>query len=183
MAEYTTPVTTTFEMQRQAIKQGQNALEQGVEFQQTMSEALVDSMGSQESAQRRTVELSKTAFHSYLDAMESTIPGAAGSVEEVREAVDEQFEFLLENHAELFESIEEETREGMDAYDELAGDYLDAMDEQLEMVLDAHEDLEDQSIEAAEQVEDQLEQMQDQVEEVQDQVQEVQEQAQESLEA
>ena len=31
MTEYTTPITTTFEMQRQAIKQSQNAVEQGVE--------------------------------------------------------------------------------------------------------------------------------------------------------
>jgi ABC-type transporter Mla subunit MlaD len=183
MTEYTTPITTTFEMQRQAIKQGQQAFEQSIEFQQTVSEAFVDSLDSQESAQRRTVELSKTAFHGYLDAVESTVPGAAGSVEEIRGAIDEQFEFLLENHAELFENIEAETRDGLDAYEDLTTDYLDAMDEQIEMVMEAHEDLEGQSIEAAEQVEDQLEQMQDQVEQVQDQVQEVQEQAAEQLEA
>ena len=183
MVDYTTPVTTAFEMQRATISQSQKALEQSVAFQHNVSEAVIDSLDTQESAQRRGVELSKTAFHSYLDAVESTMPGAAGSVEEMREAIDEQFEFLLDNHAELFESIESETREGLDAYDELTTDYLEAMDEQIEMVLEAHEDLEGQSIEAAEQVEDQIEQMQEQVEQVQDQVQEVQEQAQESLEA
>ncbi|MFB6166582.1 MAG: hypothetical protein ABEJ31_15595 [Haloarculaceae archaeon] len=190
MSEYTTPVTTTFELQRQAIKQGQQAIEQGVEFQQTLNRAMLDQLSSQESAQRRTVELSKTAFESYLETLESSVPGAAGTVAEIRDAVDEQFEFLLENHAELFDNVEQEYAEGLDAYDDLTADYLQAMNEQVDLVLEAHQDFEDQSIEAVEQVEDQLEQVQDQVEQVQDQVEqvqdqvrEVQEQAQEQLEA
>jgi len=183
MTDYTTPVSTTFEMQRAAIEQSQQAFEQSVEFQQNVGQAFLDSLDTQESAQRRGVELSQQAIHSYLDAVENTVPGVAGTVEEVRNAVDEQFEFLLENHAEVFESLGTELDEGIDAYDDLTGDYVAAVEEQIEMVLDAHEDLEGQSVEAVEQVEEQMDQLQDQVEQVQDQVQEVQEQAQEQLEA
>jgi len=183
MADYTTPVSTTFEMQRAAIKQSQQAMEQTMEFQQNVGQAFLDSLDSQESAQRRGVELGQQAIHSYLDTVENTVPGMAGTVDELRNAIDEQFEFLLENHAEVFENLGTELDEGMGAYDDLTADYVTAMDEQIEMVLDAHEDLEGQSLEAVEQVEEQMSQLQDQVEQVQDQVREVQEQAQEQLEA
>jgi len=178
---YTTPVTTVFEMQRRTIEQSQQAVKQSLEFQQNVSQAMVDSLDSQESAQRRGVELTQTMFHSYLDAVEAAVPGVEGSVEEVRATVDEQVEFLLENHAEAFETVEAEFEEGIGAYDELSEDYVAALDEQVELLVDAHEDLEGQSVEAVEQLADQFEDLQEQVEEVQDQVRDVQEQAAEAV--
>ena len=99
MAELTSPVTTTFEMQREAIEQGQQAIEQGIEFQQNMNEAFLGSFESQESAQRRTVELTQSVLHGYFDAVEGIIPGADSTLDELRETVDEQYDVLLENHA------------------------------------------------------------------------------------
>ena len=158
MVDYTTPVTTAFEMQRATIEQSQKALEQSVTFQQTVNEAVIDSLDTQESAQRRGVELSKTAFHSYLDAVETTMPSMGGTIDELREAVDEQYDFLLENHAEVFDNVESE-------------------------LIEAHEELEDQSVAVAEQFGDQLEEVQEQVEEIQSQVEEVQAQAADAVEA
>ncbi len=183
MSEYTTPVTAAFEMQRQSIEQSRKAVEQTVEFQKTVTDAFVGSLDSQESAQRRGVELAQTAFHGYLDAVESAVPGVTPTVEEVRATVDEQYEFLLENHAEAFDNVEHELVESVDAYDDLTGDVLTAMDEQVEMLVEVHEDLEAQSVEAVEQWGDQLEELQDQVEEVQEQVRDVQEQAADAVEA
>jgi len=183
MTEYTTPVTTAFQMQRQSIEQSQKVFEQGVAFQKNVTDAVVDSLDSQESAQRRGVELAQTAFHSYLDTVEATVPGVAPTVGEVRAAVDEQYEFLLENHAEAFENAETEFHESAETYDELTGDVVAALDEQIDLLVEAHEDLEDQSVEAVEQWGDQLEDLQDQVEEVQEQVREVQEQAADAVEA
>src|SRR6056297_925932 len=114
MVDYTTPVTTAFEMQRTTIEQSQKALEQSVSFQKNVNSAVIDSLDTQESAQRRGVELQQTAFHSYLDAMASTMPGMTETVEQIRETVDEQFDFLLENHAELFDNMETELEEGVD---------------------------------------------------------------------
>ncbi|QIO21412.1 hypothetical protein [Haloarcula sp. JP-L23] len=183
MVDYTTPVTTAFEMQRASIEQSQKALEQTVSFQQNINEAVIGSLDTQESAQRRGVELSKTVFHSYLDAVESTVPGAAGTVDEIRQAVDEQYDFLLENHAEVFDNIESELVEGVDSYDELTADYVDAVDEQVKLLVEAHEELESQSVQVAEQFGDQLEEVQEQVEEMQAQVEEVQAQATDAVEA
>jgi hypothetical protein len=183
MVDYTTPVTTAFEMQRATIEQSQKALEQSVSFQKNVNEAVIDSLDTQESAQRRGVELSKTAFHSYLDALESTMPGMGGTIAEVRETVDEQYDFLLENHAEVFDNVESEMLEGAEGYDEMTEDYVTAVDEQVTMLVEAHEELESQSVEVAEQFGDQLEEVQEQVEEIQEQVEEVQAQAADAVEA
>ena len=183
MVDYTTPVTTAFEMQRATIEQSQKALEQSVSFQKNVNEAVIDSLDTQESAQRRGVELSKTAFHSYLDAVEATVPGMGGTVDELRQAVDEQYDFLLENHAEVFDNVESEMLEGVEAYDEMTEDYVTAVDEQMSMLVEAHEELESQSVEVAEQFGEQLEEVQEQVEEIQEQVEEVQAQAADAVEA
>ena len=183
MVDYTTPVTTAFEMQRATIEQSQKALEQSVSFQKNVNEAVIDSLDTQESAQRRGVELSKTAFHSYLDAVEATVPGMGGTVDELRQAVDEQYDFLLENHAEVFDNVESEMLEGVEAYDEMTEDYVTAVDEQVTLLVEAHEELESQSVEVAEQFGEQLEEVQEQVEEIQEQVEEVQAQAADAVEA
>jgi len=178
---YTTPVTTVFELQRAAVEQSQQAIHQSLEFQKRFNQALVDSLDSQESAQRRGVELNRTLIHSYLDAVESTVPGASAAVEDLRSSVDEQVDFLLENHAEAFDAVETEFEDGIGAYDELTDDYVGALDEQIELLVEAHEELEGQSVEAVEQMADQMEDLQDQVEDVQEQVREVQEQAAEAV--
>jgi len=183
MVDYTTPVTTAFEMQRATIEQSQKALQQGVSFQQNVNEAVIGSLDTQESAQRRGVELSKTAFHSYLDAVEASMPGMGGTVDEMRQAVDEQYDFLLENHAEVFDNVESEMLEGVEAYDEMTEDYVTAVDEQVTLLVEAHEELESQSVEVAEQFGAQLEEVQEQVEEIQEQVEEVQAQAADAVEA
>ena len=183
MVDYTTPVTTAFEMQRATIEQSQKALQQSVSFQKNVNEAVIDSLDTQESAQRRGVELSKTAFHSYLDAVEATVPGMGGTIDEVRQAVDEQYDYLLENHAEAFDNVESEMLEGVEAYDEMTEDYVTAVDEQMTLLVEAHEELESQSVEVAAQFGEQLEEVQEQVEEIQEQVEEVQAQAADAVEA
>jgi hypothetical protein len=181
--EYTTPITTAFEVQRATIQQSQQAFEHGMEFQKRMNEAMLEGFDSQESAQRRTVELSQSMVHGYLDAVESTVPGAAGTVDEMRTAVDEQFEFLLDNHAEVFETVAAEYEDGVTAYDDMTDDYVAAVEDQLDMLVEAHEELESQSVDVAEQWGTQLEELQGQVEDLQDQVSEVSEQAAAAVEA
>lgn len=167
MVDYTSPITATFELQREAIKQSQKALEQGIEFQQEFSKAVVDGLEGQEGAQRRVLEMQRDALFTTLDTLEENVPGTEGATEEIRATVDEQFDQLLENYEEAFEEVTAELGEGVESYDEFALDYLEAVDDQLDMVIDAHEDLEAQSVEAAEQVTEQLEELQDQIDDVQ----------------
>ncbi|QIO25142.1 hypothetical protein [Haloarcula sp. JP-L23] len=180
MADYMTPVTTVFEMQRTTVEQSQKALEQSVAFQQTLNKAVIDSLDRQGSAQRRGVEFSQTAFHSYLDAVEATVPGIETSVDELRTAVDDQYDVLLENHADVFENVDAELQEGAEAYDELTADALDALDEQIQLLVEAHEELETQSVDTVEQVGEQVEELQAQIEDVQKQIHDIQAAAEET---
>lgn len=54
MSEYTTPISTAFELQRSTIKQGQRVFEHSVEMQQNMNQAFLGNMGTQEDAQRQS---------------------------------------------------------------------------------------------------------------------------------
>lgn len=176
MVDYTSPITATFELQRQTIEQSQEALEQGIEFQKDLNEAVVDGLDGQEDAQRRVVELQREAVLNTLEAVEANVPGSEDAMAEVRDTVDEQFAQLLENHEEAFESIAAGIEDSTNTYDEFASEYLAALNDQLGTVIDAHEDLEAQSVEAAEEVTDGLEQLQSQVEEVQQQITDIQSQ-------
>lgn len=180
---YTQPITRTFELQRQSIEQGRQALEQTVEFNRRMAEAAVDSMDAQETMQRRAVELQQTAVHQALDAFEANTPGSESMTDDVRIAFDEQIESLLEVHEELFDNTSTELAEGVEAYDEMLTEYLDAVDEQIGMLLDTHEDIEAQSTEAVEQFGEQVDELQEQVEDVQQQMQDMSEQAADAVEA
>ena len=161
---FMTPVSTVFQMQRSAIKQGQQAVESGVEFQKRMNTAMLDGFEATEEAQRNTVEMTENAVHSYLDVLETSVPGAASMTGQVRETVDGQFDALYQAHEEAFDVSEGEFAKGVDAYDEMAVDYLAAMNEGIEALLEAHEDAEGQTLEAFEQAEGQFEEMQAQFE-------------------
>lgn len=181
--DYTDPVTTTFELQRQTIERSQRALEQGVETQRRFAEAVVGGMETTETTQQRTVELSRQATHSTLDAMASGLPGMGEALEELRGTVDESYEMLLESHAQAFDSAVSEYESGLDATDEYVDGALETLDEQVTMLVEAHEELEAQSVEAAEQFGTQVEELEAQLEEMQAQVREMQEQATAAAEA
>jgi hypothetical protein len=162
---FTTPVSTVFEMQRSAIRQGQQAIESGVEFQKRLNAAALDGVEVTEEAQRGTVEMTENAVHSYLDVVEATVPGAASMTGQVRETVDGQFDTLYQTHEEAFDVTEGEFAKGIDAYDEMAVDYLAALNDQIEALLDAHEEIEGQTLDSFRQAESQFEEMQAQFEE------------------
>jgi len=176
MTSYTTPINAAFELQRSTIKQSQQALTNTVEFQKRFNDAVIDSLDTAEETQQQGVELTRVAVHNYLDAVEASIPGLAGSLDEVRATVDEQFDQFASGHAEAFDAYETQLSEGADAYDEFATEYLKTVDEQIDLLLEGHEDVESQTVETLEDVEDQIE-------DVQAQVEEVQQNAQDTLEA
>lgn len=183
MTDYTSPVKTTFELQRKTIEQGQNAVSQTMDFQQRIGEAAVESIGTQESAQRKLVELQQETLHSVLDALEGSVPGAEDATGDLRTTIDDQYETVLDNHAELFENLHRELDDGLDSYDELNEEYLDAFDEFVASVVELHEDLEEQSIEAVGELEEQADELQVQLDDMADQMREFTEQATDAVEA
>jgi predicted RNA-binding protein with RPS1 domain len=160
MSEYTNPISTAFELQRSTIEQGQQAFEQSLDLQQNVNRAVLGSMDAQEDAQRKGVEMSRKSLHTYLDAVEATVPGSAGAVEEVRTTVDEQYDGLLDAHEEAFETAENEFEAGVENYDEMADEYLETFSSQVEMLLDAHEEVEAQTIDVFDQTIDGMEELQ-----------------------
>lgn len=160
MSEYTTPISTAFELQRSTIEQGRQMFERSIEMQQNMTHAFVGSMGSQEDAQRQGVELSRKTLHTYLNTVEATVPGLTGPVNEVRAMIDEQYDALLDAHSESFDVAEDEFERGIDTYDEMMEEYLRVLSSQTELLLDAHEDMEYQTVDTFEQVRLQIEELQ-----------------------
>lgn len=181
MVNYTSPIETTFELQRKSLEQGQQAFEQGLDFQRRVSDSLIDGLATQEDVQRSIVELHRDTVYSVLDAVEG-LPGAEVGAEDLRETLDDGYSEILDGHADAFETISEELESGVDSYDEFTEDLLNTIDEQLDILVSAHEELEEQSIEAAEELTGQLEELQGQVEDVQSQVQQVSEEAAEAIE-
>jgi len=183
MVDYTQPVRATFELQRKSLEQGQEALEQTVDFQRRVGEAAVDSLNAQESVQHSAVELHQEVLFGALDAIETNVPGAEDAVVDLREGLKEQYDVLLDNHGELFANMSKEIEESVDNVEEFSDDALEAFDEQLDLLFEAHEELEAQSVDAAEEIGDQFDEIQEQAEEMQAQVQEASEQAVESVDA
>lgn len=182
MSDYTTPIEAAFEMQRQSLKQSQDAVVQGVDLQKRVSKAFLGTLDTQEQLQRRLVELHRGVVHNTLDAVEA-VPGSELASEDVRASVDESYDELLDGHAEAFETVASELENNVDAYDEMTDELLAAVEEQLDMLVEAHEELEAQSVEATEEVAGQVEELQGQVEEVQEQIQQVSEEAAAAVEA
>ena len=186
MTAFSTPVSVTLEMQRQAIEGSQQAIEQTIESQQRANAMLLDSIGSTEDAQQQGFDLTRSVMHSYLDAFEASVPGTDEAVAEIRQTVDEQFDQLEANHTEAFETVEAELESGVDASNDVLAEQLEVLTEQLDLLAEAHADVEGQTLEAVEGAEAQFEDLQKQLdeqgEEISEQVQAQFEQFQRQLE-
>lgn len=183
MSVYTNPIETTFELQRQSLKQGQALLTQGVDVQQQVGKSVIAGIESQEQFQRRFVEFNQDAVTDTLEILEET-SGLDSEDSELRANLDDGYDELLSRHAELFDTITKELGEhGIDPSEELSADLLETIDEQLDLLLETHEELEAQSVEAVDDLESQLTELREQVgdvnNELADEVEELREQASE----
>jgi phage-related minor tail protein len=159
MSDEQTPIAAVFELQRRSIELSQEAMADGVEFQRRLGNALVDGVDTTETVQTRSVELTHDALDSYLDAVESTIPGSDEAVAEIRSTVDEQFDELEARQTDAFGKLEREAEAGADAYEELATESIQSLNEQLDAVLETHEEIETQTLEAFEEAEAQFDEL------------------------
>jgi gas vesicle protein len=182
MANYTSPITTTFELQRRSLEQGQQAIEQSLDVQKQVGDSLIAGLDSQEQFQRRLVELNRDTITSIIDAVDG-LPGADIAVDDLRESIDGGYDDLLDGHEEAFDSIEAELESGIDDVDEVSDDLIETLDEQLGLLLEAHEELEDQSVEVTEELVGRFEDLQEQANDVQQQIEQVSEEAAEAVEA
>jgi methionine aminopeptidase len=172
------PIATAFELQRRALEQSGTAIEQSIEFQKRLNDAVASGMAGQAEAQQRSMEVTRSALNSYLDTIESVVPGA--DVQQVRDAIDEQFE-AVETAGEEAVSL---TEESMSEYENASEAYLDAVQDQLDVLAEAHEDMESQTETFLDETEAQLESLQDETEaQFSQQIEEIQQRARELRES
>lgn len=181
MTDDSNPVSQAFALQRKTIEQSQKAMKQGLEFQQRLNDAVVESVEGQSQTTERGTEMTRDALHSTLDAIEQMVPDAGGNIDQVRESIDEQFDAAQEATEQATEQAVEATESGLQSIEGATESYLDSVDEQIETLLATHEDLEDQTLNFVEQTEQQLEQLQEQAggDVVSDQIRELQDRTQE----
>lgn len=172
------PLTNVFELQRTAIEQSRDAFEQMIEFQLQFTDAAVSGTEATGELYLQGIETSRRALHSYLDAVEATLPRSDDAVAQIRETIDAQFDQLEDQQREAMTMIEERVEDTEDASEA----YLDSLDDQLDVLIDSHEQTEERTAEVLERIETQAERVQEegqeqvvrQAEELQERVQDLQ---------
>ena len=160
MGEDSNPFEPAFELQRQAIQGSQQAMRQSLTFQQQLNRALLTGFESSVDLNERGAETARQALHTTLDMVENMVPGATPGVDQVRMAIDEQFDMANEAGQQAVEAAES----GVTDVEETSESYLEAVDEQVDTLLTAHRDFEEQTLTFLEDTEAQLEAMQAQTE-------------------
>jgi short-subunit dehydrogenase involved in D-alanine esterification of teichoic acids len=176
-----TPMDAVLELQRRTLEQTQRTIEQHLAFQHRLTEAVSSGLAEGAEARERSSAVTRTAMHRYLDILEDAVPGAAGNVEAVREAVDEQFDAMDEAGASAFEMTEERVAD----YGELSAATLEQLADHLDLLAETHADvraeteafldrtdaqLEELRDDAAADVEEQIERIQERTRELREQV-------------
>jgi hypothetical protein len=132
----TNPFAAVIDAQHRAIEQSRDLAEQSVEAQKRGFETATGALDALERTSGSVLDAQQSFVDAWFDAVESTAPGAAADVEELRAAVAESVEAGHEISDETWQVVEEVVDAQSDAYDSLAEEYLAA----LETVADASED-------------------------------------------
>lgn len=166
MSQTDSPIRPWFDFQRAALKQGEQALKQGLATQRSANRMALAGLEGQESLQRQGMEIAQAATYAYIDASTAMMGGRGGVGQ--RGAVDETFARLKDAHAQYFEAIARELDRGVESFDELSDDYVEALDEQTDQLLDAHQTIEDQSVQNVDEFSRQLREQLERTQEAQD---------------
>lgn len=149
--QHATPI---FEMHRRLIDESQHLLTQSVEAQRLSNRLLLRALKGQVMAQRNSVEMANSFVHGYLDGATATLPGE-NDTDRLHELVDEQFDQILEIHANTFGVFKDQVERSIDTYEELSAGYVDSVDDSFDSLLDTHHQFETQSIELVDHAEKQ----------------------------
>lgn len=162
MNETTSPVSSVFDLQRNAIEQTREAVKRGAEAQQEFGKELVD-FSPVKQANDRSYEAVRSIVEAYFEAIESVTPVEQDQLDEFHASIEEQLDTLEANQTEAVETAEANVREGIESIDS-PEEFMAVLDEQFEAVLEANEDVKDQTVEAFKEFEGNLEELQDEFE-------------------
>ncbi|KYH25415.1 hypothetical protein HAPAU_20870 [Halalkalicoccus paucihalophilus] len=151
-----TLMTPMFDAQRTMINQSNELFKQSLKFQHDAFETFRGTFDTQESTQRRGVEATQRAVDAYFEAIEDA--GGEAGVQEIHEAVDEQFAVLLDLHEQSWDTVEQLSEENAAAYEQFVEQLESMADDSTEMAVEASQQAEEQTEIAIESAEDAVEQ-------------------------
>lgn len=162
-------VGLAFELQRNSLEVGQRTIERTLDTRRGIDERLVGGLERSEEAQEAGLSFTQEAINDLLDVAAGA-PGTEDTIEEVRTAVNNGFDSLIEQQGDLYaevgDRVDPETRER----DPIDQELLVALDEQLEFLVDANREIEAQTVESLERIVDELEALADVVSEQSEEV-------------
>ena len=153
MSDDDSPLATMFQLQRNTIRQTEDAIESALEMPADVSDTLYGGVDAQREVQEQFLHMTRQSIHTSLDAAESVTSGSA-TLDDLRDSVDETFDTLEDQQSEAFDTVDE----FVDRFEELEAELEDQTDE-------AQERITEQAEELAERFEEQLDQLSDQFEE------------------
>lgn len=139
MSNATNPLTTVLDAQRTTIEQSRDVFKQSIDFQRRTTEALVDTLKAQQSAQTQTSTIATRAVDAYFDALEASIPGADAGLADARSAAHDNLDRFDAVQDETWDATIQAIEEGLEAYDTLSASYAEGADSAFDIFLDAHE--------------------------------------------
>lgn len=153
------PMKPVFQMQRTMLESSQQATHDVVEAQKEAVAQMTESVEQYQSFSEQNADLSKKALHAYFDAVESMMPEGTMDFSEFEQLLDEQYDALTENQAQMMTAAVEAMEENADAFDQYADSYTEVVDSSFDSFLEAHERIEGNFEDATEQLEDAAEEL------------------------
>ncbi|WP_115795082.1 hypothetical protein [Halorussus rarus] len=148
-----------FEMQRNAIQQSQQMMQQGIDMQQRMTESMMrNNLSSGHNAQRQGTELARNWMDAYFRTL-GTMFGR-GDASEVSESLREQFEEFNDAQDDAWDSFEDSLDQAMDAYEDLNESQKELIDRSFNSFFEMQRETGERVADAAEQMERQAQESQ-----------------------
>lgn len=154
MSQSESPVSAMFDIQRTAIKQGQQTIKQGFSFQRNTDRMAQSMLTMQEAFGRQSLEISHAMTHTLLSSSSAMSGGA--DIREQQRSIDEAFSQLKESHAQLFDTMERGLDRSVEGFDDLSAEYVDAIEEGVEELIESNKAIESQSTRSFEEFNEQL---------------------------
>jgi methyl-accepting chemotaxis protein len=160
MSERDSPVEMLFEVQRETIRQTEDVIENVLELSTEFGENVAGGVDAHQEIQEQTLELSRESMHRSLDAAEAVattsasveaVPDQTANLDELRAMVDDTFERIQDQQAEVFDSVDRQ-------YDEISDGAIENLGSQIDLLVQFNERIETQLLETVEELIEQAEQ-------------------------
>ena len=145
-----------FEMQRNAIQQSQQMMQQGIDMQQRMTESMMrNNLNSGHNAQRQQTEFARNWMDTYFRTLGTMFGQRDNS--DVSESLRQQFEEFNDAQEEAWSSFEDSLDQAMDAYEDLSESQKELIDRSFNSFFEMQRETGERVADAAEEMERQAE--------------------------